>query len=135
MATEFVEETSSRARLWALQAKLGHKGIDVLQDGWVIEVPAEFHAGLLLDLLHHGNALPRWCEINLLALPFRSVRMVLNHVTALDVENHGTDQLLSDVHEVIVICIRHVELARCELGVVCEVHALVPEIPADLKYA
>ena len=48
--------------------------------------------------------------------------VVLNDVSALNGEDHAGDQSLSQVHQVIVVSIGHVEFARCELRVVCQIN-------------
>jgi hypothetical protein len=49
--------------------------------------------------------------------------------------DHFCQQLLRELHHIRVVTVVHVQLTARELWVVGGVHALVPEVLADLKHA
>lgn len=55
-------------------------------------------------------------------------------VAASNLLDHSTDQVLSDLDEIMVVRVRPVELASRELGVVCKIDTLVTELPSNLVY-
>ena len=58
----------------------------------------------------------------------------LHLVRAEDGHDHAGDELLRDVHKIIVVGVGHVELAGRELRVVRHVDALVTELLPDLVH-
>mmetsp|Transcript_49299 Transcript_49299/g.107571 ORF Transcript_49299/g.107571 Transcript_49299/m.107571 type:complete len:225 (-) Transcript_49299:549-1223(-) len=65
-------------------------------------------------------------------MSFAVKRSVFDFVCSMNVEDHPTDQLLSDVHEIIIVCIRHVKFDRGELRIMSQINALVSELTAYL---
>ncbi len=49
--------------------------------------------------------------------------------------DHASDELLRDIHKIVVVGVGHVELAGRELRVVRHVDALVTELLPDLVHA
>ncbi len=84
----------------------------------------EFDAGALRGVVDHALAGPRFAEIDRLAAD--------RHDGGSErVASGGGDQLLGDVHHVVPVGERLVQLHHGELGVVAGRHALVPEGPRD----
>ena len=93
--------------------------------GCVVSPAVVVHAGVLLNGVYHGKALP--------GLAYRDLPALIgNGVSAANVKGNGAVKFLNEVHHAEVICIRLVHLNGGELGVVGSVHALVAEYSADL---
>mmetsp|Transcript_76663 Transcript_76663/g.206681 ORF Transcript_76663/g.206681 Transcript_76663/m.206681 type:complete len:467 (+) Transcript_76663:568-1968(+) len=135
MAAQLVEEPGRGSRRRAVQVQLRDQVVELLAGELLAEVPVDRHACLLLDLLHHRDPGPRRGEVDLDRLALGSVRVVLDLVAAFDVQDHGAEKLLGDVHKIVVVGVGHVELTSCELRIVRHVHALIPEVAADLVNA
>mmetsp|Transcript_15308 Transcript_15308/g.51482 ORF Transcript_15308/g.51482 Transcript_15308/m.51482 type:complete len:342 (-) Transcript_15308:295-1320(-) len=89
----------------------------------------QLEAELLLQAFDHGDAGPGRLEVDLHGLAPQ--RLERDLVRAVDLVNHLRDHVLRQVHEVVVVHVGHVELARRELRVVREVHPFVAELPPD----
>ena len=94
-------------------------------NGILVGLPVvEVHAGILLDSLHHGQALPV-AHIDLLAL-------IGNDHAAADLEGQALVQLFHQIHHAVEIGKGLVQLDAGKFGVVLGVHALVAEDAANL---
>jgi hypothetical protein len=134
LADELVEEARRRARLGALDAVLGAEALEDEAGLLGEEVRGELDVERVLDALHHGDAPEGRGEVDRdgrLGL-LRAVGVVGDDVGAADGLDHAGDHVLGHAHEVVVVGVGHVELARGELGVVREVDALVAELAAQL---
>merc|ERR1719502_370209 len=49
--------------------------------------------------------------------------------------DHTRNEFLCYVHQILVVCIGHVELHRSKLWVVCKVDALVTELASNLVHS
>src|SRR5438477_3697752 len=88
---------------------------------------AEVVSGVVFrDRLRHGQAIEALAEVDLDALVRE--RRLAEHVAAACAQ-----QLLRQIHEVVVVAIRLVELEHRELGVVARGDAFVPEVAVDLE--
>ena len=95
--------------------------------GCVISPAVVVNAGVLLNCVYHGEALPGLAYSYFLAL-------IGNGICAAYIQGNCAVKLLDEIHhaEVIGICLVHFN--GSELRVVGSVHALVAEYPADLVY-
>ena len=154
--TDLVEQTSVRSGLAAVNVVLAERmsvpSIHAYSEAahLLAQVPeedvglvgvqgvarGELDAQLLLQGLDHVVPLPRPLEIERVFLPVLALRLVLERcLPAGQRLDHALDQGLRDVHHVVHVRVRHVELADRELGVVREVDALVAEHAPDLVHA
>ena len=83
--------------------------------------------GLLQQAADHGDPLERRAEVDVVALEGAGGRAVGGG-------GHVAEQPLDEVHHPVVVLVRHVKLHDRELRVVGAVHALVPEVPAELVH-
>lgn len=86
----------------------------------------------LLQRLHHRDALEGRREVDLDRFALRPVGMVDYFVSAVYGLHHAGHHVLRHGHQIVVVRVRHIELAGGELGIVSQVDALVSELPADL---
>ena len=95
--------------------------------GCVVSPAIVVDAGVLLNCVYHGEALPGLAYSYFLAL-------IGNGICAAYIQGNCAVKLLDEIHhaEVIGICLVH--LNGSELRVVGSVHALVAEYSADLVY-
>ena len=102
-------------------------GLEVCRDGF---------SELLLESFHHVDASPGRSEVNIKDLVgvVVWVRVVLDDIAAGNFLNHGGEHVLSDVDEIVVVGIGHVELACSVLRVVGLVDRFISEVLSDLKH-
>ena len=84
-------------------------------------------AGILLDGLRHRHARPRAFHVDFLAL-------ILNLERAADLLGHIDIHLFDEIHDLMIIRIRLIQLDRGEFRVVAGIHALVAEDTADFVH-
>mmetsp|Transcript_5567 Transcript_5567/g.10498 ORF Transcript_5567/g.10498 Transcript_5567/m.10498 type:complete len:374 (-) Transcript_5567:204-1325(-) len=94
----------------------------------------DLQANRLLESVQHGDALERRGEIDLYRRLVGAVGVVAELVGPADGLDHAGHHLLRHGHEVVVVGVRHVELARGELGVVSQIDAFVAELTPDLVH-
>jgi hypothetical protein len=109
-----------------LQELVGLVGVQLVSRG-------EGLAGSLLELGDHLEALPGLLPVDLVDLTMLGVELGL--VAAGQLLDHAADEVLGELHDVVDIGKRLVELAGGELGVVGQVDALVPELASHLVHA
>lgn len=132
---ELIEETRRGERRRALDAQLLALGEEEIIGLLRLQRHGHLETSLVLQLLHHAVALPWGREIELDALGAGTLRMVGDLVSAGDVLHDAGDHILRHLHHVVHIGVRHVELARGELGVVRHIDRLVTELAAQLVHA
>src|SRR5699024_7546776 len=87
----------------------------------------EVNDGVFLDSVYHGDTLKWFAQIDLFAA-------IDNIAGAQKLPGDVAQQLLGQVHDVLVVCISLVEFEHGELWVVFGVHTLVAENTTDLIY-
>ena len=90
----------------------------------------ELLAGSLLQGRDHVDAPPRSLPVDIVG--FTSLGLEGRLVSSSDVLDETRDELFRHIHQVVVVGIRPVELARRELGVVGKVNALISELATNL---
>lgn len=95
----------------------------------------ELHTQLLLQRLNHVIPLPRPLKLQQILLPTLPLRMIRQRRLAVrQVLHHTLDQTLRQVHDIVHIRIRHIELADRELWVMRHIDTLIPKDTADFVY-
>lgn len=128
---ELVEQSGGRARLGAVDIVLDRERLQELVGLVAGQVLGNLHSHLRLQSLDEIDASEGRREVHPL-LGILGRRLVLDLVGAMNRIHHAADHLLRDGHQVLVVGVRPVELARGELGVVRQIDALVTELSADL---
>ena len=124
---EGVEELGQNSALGGHLRQL-HMVLLCGSDGILVGLPVvEIHAGILLDRLDHGQALPV-AHVDLLTL-------IGDDHAAADLLSQTLVQLFHQIHHAVEIGKGLIQLDAGELGVVLGVHALVAEDAADLIHA
>jgi hypothetical protein len=135
-ADEFVDESDGGPGVGAVhlvllallvEEHLCFLGLEVCRDGF-----SEF----LLESFHHGDASPGRSEVDVedLVGVVVWVGVVLYDIAPSYLLHHRGEHVLSDVDEIVVVRIGHVELACSVLRVVRLVDRFVPEVLPYLKY-
>lgn len=76
------------------------------------EILRELNTAFLFETLHHWNSWPWRSEVNLnhVIWVFRTVRVILELIAAVDLKNHFRNHIFCEIHEVMVISIGIVKL-------------------------
>lgn len=95
----------------------------------------ELHTQLLLQRLNHVIPLPRPLKLQQILLPTLPLRMICQRRLAVrQVLHHTLDQTLRQIHDIVHIRIRHIELADREFRVMRHVDTLIPKDTTDFVY-
>ena len=129
---ERVQHSHRREGGRALQPEFLQYQLELRLDHRIVE-RRQFLPDFLLDAPDHRYALEGGGEVDLHLLGIR-LRLVFDLVPPRYLHDHAAEHLLGHVHQVLVICVRLVRLARRELRVVRQVDALVAELPSDLVH-
>lgn len=93
----------------------------------------ELNPCLLLERLNHVIPLPWRFEVHNEFFAVLALGVVLHdRASAVEVLDHTLEKILCDFHEVIHVCVGHVELAKSELRVMGQINAFVPEDTPNL---
>ncbi|KAJ6256208.1 Ubiquitin carboxyl-terminal hydrolase [Drechslerella dactyloides] len=131
LADELVQHTRVGQRRRALDLELLEQISKELVGLHGVQLVAgrELLARRLLQLGHHLDAAPRPLPVDF--VHFAGLRVELGAITAGDVLDEAGNELLCQVHDVVDVRVRPVELAGGEFRVMCQVDALVSELAAD----
>ena len=130
VADERVEHPRDSVRLGQLNLRLLDEVLQERQEAVVVEVVREGLAGALLQLGNHLDSSERRPEVDAERRALRG--RVVDGRAARDARDELAEQVLREVHEVVVVRVGPVELDARELGVVRHVDALVAELAAEL---
>mmetsp|Transcript_25132 Transcript_25132/g.36944 ORF Transcript_25132/g.36944 Transcript_25132/m.36944 type:complete len:276 (+) Transcript_25132:461-1288(+) len=133
MLNELVQEASRATGRTAVDFQFSALVAEELRALWAAIWRRDCKSTSLFDALNHVDPLPRSREVNVNSLAVHT--SPANLVATGDFLDHTRDHFLGHAHQVIVVSIRHVELARRKLRVVCQVNALVTELAADFIHA
>lgn len=133
LARELVNHASVGERWWALNTHLLAHSLEerIRLVGVELLAGRELLAGGFLEGRNHLDPAPWGLPVDRVLLAV--LVSELGDVTAGKVLDERGNKLLGDIHEVVHIGVRPVELNRGELGVVCEIDALVAEVLAHLE--
>mmetsp|Transcript_7271 Transcript_7271/g.14551 ORF Transcript_7271/g.14551 Transcript_7271/m.14551 type:complete len:441 (-) Transcript_7271:648-1970(-) len=136
LAHQLVEHSRRRLRWLAFNLVLEQHLLEKIAGLIGVHV-GEFDAQRLLESLDHWYPLERRREVDLdLRHALASaLGVVFDLVRAVQVHDHLGEHLLGEGHQVVIVGVRPVELARGELGIVRHVHPLVAEEASNLVYA
>eukprot|EP00982_Pelagococcus_subviridis_P009402 30920-Pelagococcus_subviridis.AAC.19 len=135
VAHERVEQSRGGVRRLALRSESLTRVLEVSVRLVRLERHRNLNVQRLLQVRHHAEPLERRREVDLHRGLVRAVRVIHHLVRPLQSQHHPGHEVLGHLHEVFVIRVRHVKLARRELRVVRHVDALVPELSPDLVHA
>lgn len=108
--------------------------VEKLSGFLTFKVLGEWFTKAFFKFFHHGDSSPRWCEINFkFFLGFGWIWVELDFVVTSQLFDHFGEHVFSEVEQVIVVSIGHIELATSVLRVVSLIDRFVSEVLTDFE--